>query len=582
MSSRVRAQVFAALGLLPGCAGPVAFPKDDGLYQGLDRDHDGYSVADDCDDLDPDAWPGAAERCNRKDDDCDGVIDNGVQGLYWVDADGDRYGAKGEPVAACDPPRGYVSNDLDCDDGSGAVFPEAEERCDDRDNDCDGEIDEIPGWWTDADGDGYGAGEPTASACDPRPDGTADNADDCDDLDPTIWPDAPELCGDGVDNNCDGLRSCVAATVSGPAGDCELTWALEDAITVDGGVPCVGCSFRFTAERQLQLEGTGACAAAEEGVILYEVDRADLLAPGAELWDRPWTADGVWEPELLRFSTLPWELSPGLLLDYWGELDPLEVEGVEYYEGRPFTVSGVPRMSVAAPGPGWAQEAPAGGPELSAAARVIALRRWARAGRAEHASVASFARFSLELMALGAPADLLQGAAEAMADEIAHAQSAFAVVRALGGPELAPGPLDTAGGWPGAQPEDVLLRLILEGCVEETVSAAAAEAALAVAAAPAARAALEQIVRDEARHAALAWRAARWLLGAHPELRAAARSALQAAVAAPAAVEPESADPADLPALRAWGLIDATARAGVRARALVDVVGPAARQLLDA
>lgn len=47
---------------------------------------------------------------------------------------------------------------------------------------------------------------------------------------------------------------------------------------------------------------------------------------------------------------------------------------------------------------------------------------WSLAAQQEHASIASFSKFSLELMAVGAPAALLVRAHEAALDEINHAR----------------------------------------------------------------------------------------------------------------------------------------------------------------
>ncbi len=65
----------------------------------------------------------------------------------------------------------------------------------------------------------------------------------------------------------------------------------------------------------------------------------------------------------------------------------------------------------------------------------------------------------------------------------------------------------------------MLEALLREGCINETVSATLAERALAGATEPAVREALAVVVADETRHAAYAWRCARWVLQQHPELR---------------------------------------------------------------
>jgi len=101
---------------------------------------------------------------------------------------------------------GYASPE-DCDDTDPAIHPDADDVCDDRDNDCDGEVDENPAgiFYPDLDGDGFGTDDPTA-AC--EGDGWAEvgsGADeDCNDDVATINPDANEICNE-IDDDCDGM-----------------------------------------------------------------------------------------------------------------------------------------------------------------------------------------------------------------------------------------------------------------------------------------------------------------------------------------------------------------------------------------
>ncbi|TVR83253.1 MAG: T9SS C-terminal target domain-containing protein [Saprospirales bacterium] len=61
---------------------------------------------------------------------------------YWyADEDGDGFGNPNDSIYACDPPPGFVDNNLDCDDTNPDINPGAEEICDGIDNNCDGVID---------------------------------------------------------------------------------------------------------------------------------------------------------------------------------------------------------------------------------------------------------------------------------------------------------------------------------------------------------------------------------------------------------------------------------------------------------
>ncbi len=165
--------------------------------------------ADDCDDLDSAVHPGADEFCNDIDDDCDGALDNdAVDSLTWYyDGDSDGHGTADVSSTACLQPANYVSTSDDCDDGDPMTSPNAFEICDGLDNDCDEETDEADAvdastWYLDSDGDGFGDAAMGERACQ-QPTDYVDDADDCDDGDPMINPDAAEIC-DGFDNDCDG------------------------------------------------------------------------------------------------------------------------------------------------------------------------------------------------------------------------------------------------------------------------------------------------------------------------------------------------------------------------------------------
>lgn len=108
------------------------------------------------------------------------------------------------PVVTVDEDGDNVASPEDCNDGDGSVYPGAVEVCDEKDNDCNGAIDEglMESYYLDSDGDGYGVESTTTMAC-TKPPGSAGQGNDCDDTDPEINPAESETC-DGSDNNCDG------------------------------------------------------------------------------------------------------------------------------------------------------------------------------------------------------------------------------------------------------------------------------------------------------------------------------------------------------------------------------------------
>ena len=231
---------------------------DEGTLE-YDDDGDGYSeLAGDCDDADPGAHPGAVELCDGADNDCNGIPDDrdlDLDGQVAADCGGtdcddlDPYSylgateicgngadedCNGTPDDLDEDGDGYISSFCggnDCNDATATAHPGATEVCDGIDNDCDG-------FGDDEDGDGFltaSCGGPDCDDGDPLVNpaemeqcgngldddcnGVVDDLDedgdgfddiacdgaDCDDSDPAVNPAAPEVCGNGIDDDCSGL-----------------------------------------------------------------------------------------------------------------------------------------------------------------------------------------------------------------------------------------------------------------------------------------------------------------------------------------------------------------------------------------
>lgn len=233
-------------------------------FEGADGDDDGYDSSDgdgdDCDDTADTIYPGATETCDDGiDQDCDGIDFSCAD----VDYDGD----------------GYSVNQGDCDESTNARNPGVAEICGDGiDQNCDG-VDSV----CDSDGDGLTDLEEASYGTDPNDadtdndylsdyaevhngtdplvytdwqspiinilldsdddsdgaDSIADGGDDCDDTNASIYVGAAEVCGDGVDQNCDGVDTYCDTDVDGVTDNLDLcpsttSRSSDDVVNADG------------------------------------------------------------------------------------------------------------------------------------------------------------------------------------------------------------------------------------------------------------------------------------------------------------------------------------------------------------
>lgn len=247
--------------------------------------------------------------------------------------------------------------------------------------------------------------------------------------------------------------------------------------------------------------------------------------------------------------------------------------------GRPFTVSGKARRAEVGRRADWAF-AMEPVETLDLGTRAALAEAWLTDARMEHASIASFARFTLHLLALGAPPALVEGSQQASLDEVEHARACFALASRYSGNAAGPGPLAMDGALGGVDLVEAAVAAVREGCVGETIAAAVAAEQLAIAEDSDVRRALERITRDEEAHAELSWRFVKWAIdrGGEP-VRAAVSLVFQEILASEPAKVSIVTETIDMQAWHRHGRLTRAEMDRVKTLVLRDVIAPCAEAL---
>ena len=251
-----------------------------------DADQDGYYAEGgqcgqtDCNDNNAAINPGATEICNGVDDNCNGSTDEGVQSIFYQDADGDAYGNALITIEACSAPSGYVSDSTDCNDDNNAINPGATEVCNGVDDNCNQGIDEggvcsTNSYYCDSDLDTYTSATPTGTCdtfeCVPS-ECTTTQGDDCNDSNSAINPGATEICGNQVDEDCNGSDAqCLSVLIN---------------------------AYKLVCQAETDLPNWGTSGAQKPSVITENTASEYVTSSGGKCqiasgWDFQWGFDGT-------------------------------------------------------------------------------------------------------------------------------------------------------------------------------------------------------------------------------------------------------------------------------------------------
>ena len=182
----------------------------------------------------------------------------------------------------------------------------------------------------------------------------------------------------------------------------------------------------------------------------------------------------------------------------------------QYSHGRPFRRRGANRTARTEAGDRWLED-PALLPSVPAELREELAAEWRRNGAKEHASIAAFSRLSLDLLALGAPPELLAEVQRDALDEIRHAALCFSIARDLDGRAEGPATFPEAGESTRTLPSRTLalgklaIDAVIDGALNEGVSARILGRLSQTSTPPRLVEVLRGMAADEARHAAHSW-----------------------------------------------------------------------------
>lgn len=253
----------------------------------MDADGDGVLSDSDCNDQDP-------------------QVSSGWE--LFSDQDGDGYGTGTQPLVSCEIQDHTAFQGGDCDDADSAVHPGAAEICDDRDNDCDGAVDDddesVEGgltWYLDADGDGHGDSDVSVVSC-AAPGGFVEGSEDCDDGASSVANVCPDVIGrylgsidiemedwaGGIPQDCEGELQVdvldtepISVEGTGLCGNVLEQWLpdIEQSISLTGD-----CDTALQCSGALELDGETASwsgelinAAVLEGRVLFELGASDYI-----------------------------------------------------------------------------------------------------------------------------------------------------------------------------------------------------------------------------------------------------------------------------------------------------------------
>lgn len=178
--------------------------------------------------------------------------------------------------------------------------------------------------------------------------------------------------------------------------------------------------------------------------------------------------------------------------------------------GRPLRVRGRRVITPVCKGTEWGEALPI--QPVPDEVRKTLVDIWTQEAQAEHAAVAAFSKLSLELLALGAPPDLVTRANRAAIQEVEHARLCFALASAYRGEPLAPAPLPEALEGDTVCLERLARESLLDGCIREGIAAVIARLGAERAIDPEVVRVMRVQAKEESLHAALGWSIVEWCL----------------------------------------------------------------------